>query len=724
MILNLKTQIDNKLFVHPTLYSLCRINKDGLIDVLAPINNEPLEEEKIMCVIKQVDGENNTSNTPEDIKSKLKKIEGLSPMEYIHHKDFLSTIKDEYQENILKILEENIDIIATSSEELTPSKLAPHKINLKPGAQPVKQKAYRLAKFKSDILKEILKKLIEDKLVEASYSEWSSPVVLVPKPNGRWRMCVDYRKVNDLTEKDSYALPYIDEIFDSLDGAKIFSTIDLYSGYHQILMADESIEVTTFTTKFGNYQFKVMPFGLTGAPATFQREMNKILFPLIGKCVYNFIDDILIYSKTVEEHVQHIQEVLKILKENELKINIEKCRFMKTEVDVLGHRLTNQGLKPQLSKIEAIRNWLPPSNVHELRSFLGAVGYYRNFISQYAQVSFPLCNLLKKGVTYKWTELHQQSFQTLKEKLINAPILKFPQFNKPFIIRTDASYEGIGGVLLQEDDDTNKEHPIHFISRSLTKAERNYGITDLEGAALYYCICKLKPYIMGNPNKTIVYTDHKPLIGLFKNKEPNNARQTRWCLTVSMLGVDIRYESGKKNVVADALSRMKNKEDKILLVTKIIHNEKDEDKNLLTKVIKEFIEEKFTTIDGEDYFIDGTTYRKLVTDVNERIKLILEAHEIGHEGYYKTYQRLRKCYYWNSMVNDIKRIISKCNKCQLNKSQPYPEPYENIPTEIEGPFTHLGLDIIGPLKKTINNNEYIIVVVDYFTKWVEAEATK
>eukprot|EP00833_Pecoramyces_ruminatium_P012634 jgi/Orpsp1_1/1186666/evm.model.d7180000052401.1 len=198
MILNLKTQIDNKLFVHPTLYSLCRINKDGLIDVLAPINNEPLEEEKIMCVIKQVEGENNTSNTPEDIKAKLKKIEGLSPMEYIHHKDFLSTIKDEYQENILKILEENIDIIATSSEELTPSKLAPHKINLKPGAQPVKQKAYRLAKFKSDILKEILKKLIEDKLVEASYSEWSSPVVLVPKPNGRWRMCVDYRKVNDL----------------------------------------------------------------------------------------------------------------------------------------------------------------------------------------------------------------------------------------------------------------------------------------------------------------------------------------------------------------------------------------------------------------------------------------------------------------------------------------------------------------------------------------------
>ena len=713
LLINFQTQVEHNLFIHPIRYSLCQFNSQGLIDVIAPINNNFQEEEKLVCIVRKILEDEDTTN-------ELKKLEGLSPQEYIHDEKFLASLCKDYKDVIVKLLEENLDIIATSSEELTPSDLAPHKINLKANAKPVKQRCYRVTKFKSDIIKEELIKLIKKKLVVPSYSEWSSPVVVVPKANGKWRLCVDYRKVNDLTEKDSYALPYIDEIFDSLDGAKIFTTMDLYSGYHQILMDEESVEITSFTTKFGNYQFKVMPFGLTGAPATFQREMNRILFPLIGKCVFNFIDDILIYSKTVEEHIQHIKQVLAIFKEHKLKINIEKCHFMQTEVEVLGHKISTKGLSPQNSKIEAIKAWKEPTNIHELRSFLGAVGYYRNFINEYAQTSAPLCKLLRKGVKYKWNNEQKQSFTKLKEKLINAPILKYPDFSKEFIIRTDASYEGIGGVLLQKDE-SEIEHPIHFISRSLTKAEKNYGITDLEGTALYYCITKLKPYIMGSPFRTIVFTDHKPLLGLFNNKEPNNARQTRWCLTASMLKVDIRYEQGKKNVVADALSRMKNdKEQKVLA----IKTNKDDENDSLSKVIKEFIEEKFTKIDGIDYFIDGNNYRKLVTETNEKLKLIIEAHHVGHEGYYKTYQRLRKSYYWNDMVNDIKRIISKCEKCQLNRPQPYPEPTENIPTEVEGPFTHLGLDIIGPLIKTGNKNQYIIVAVDYFTKWVEAEPTE
>jgi len=713
VLINLKTQIDHNLFIHPIQYSLCRFDPSGLIKEIAPINNEYDKEEIIMCVLRALD--------TEEEKQRLKTLEGLLPIEYIHDEKFRSTIDEKYENEIVKLLEDNIEIVATSTEELTPSNLSPHKIRLKANVRPIKQRFYRLTKFKSDILKEELTKLIEKKLIEPSYSEWSSPVVLVPKHNGKWRMCVDYRRVNEVTEKDSYSLPNIDEIFDSLDGAKIFTTMDLYSGYHQILMDEESIEVTSFTTKFGNYQFKVMPFGLTGAPATFQREMNKILFPLIGKCVYNFIDDILIYSRTVEEHIEHIKAVLQIFKENKLKINIEKCRFMRTEVEALGHKLSTQGLSPMDSKVEAIKNWKAPTNIHELRSFLGAVGYYRNFINKYAQISAPLCKLLRKNVKFNWQQEQEEGFKLLKVSLINAPILKFPRFDKEFIIRTDASYEGIGGVLLQIDDETQKEHPIHYISRSLTKAENNYGITDLEGTALFYCMSKLKSYIMGNPMQTIIYTDHKPLVGLFKNKEPSNARHTRWCLTANMLGVDIRYESGKKNVIADALSRMRNDKDKIVMATKVAS---ETNETLLSKVIKEFIEEKFTVIDGVEYFIDGNTYRKLITDVNEKLKLILEAHNIGHEGYYKTYQRLRKSYYWNDMVNDIKRVISKCQKCQLNRPQVYPEPTEDLPTEVEGPFTHLGLDIIGPLIKTSNNNQYIIVIVDYFTKWVEAEPTE
>ena len=713
ILINLKTQIDNQLFIHPIRYSLCRFNDQGLIEEIAPINNEYDDEEKLLCVIKALNHQ--------EAKQQLKTIEGLPPIKYIYDTVFQSTINSNYREAITKLLEEYIDIIATSSEELTPSDLSPHKIILKEGVKPIKQKFYRLSKLKTDILKEELTKLIYKRLIEPSCSEWSSPVVLVPKKNGKWRLCIDYRKVNEATKKDSYSLPNIEEIFDSLDGAKIFSTLDLYSGYHQILMDDDSVEITTFTTKFGNYQFKVMPFGLTGAPATFQREMNRILFPLIGKCVYNFIDDILIYSRTEEEHLEHLKQVLEIFKEHKLKINIEKCSFMQTEVEVLGHKVSSEGLSPLENKVEAIKEWKAPSNIHELRSFLGAIGYYRNFIKDFAKVTAPLCTLLRKGIKFEWKKEQEESFKILKERLINAPILRFPRFDREFIIRTDASYDGIGGVLLQKDDETGKEHPVHYISRSLSKSEKNYGITDLEGAALIYCINKLKSYIMGNPKQTIVYTDHRPLIGLLKSKEPQNSRHTRWCLTVSMLGIDLRYETGKNNVVADALSRMKNEKEKVVLTTQII---KEQDENLLSRTIKEFIEEKFTTIDGVDYFVDGNNYRKLVTDTKEKLQLIFQAHSIGHEGYYKTYQRLKKSYYWNNMVNDIKRIIGKCEKCQLNKSQPYPEPTEDKPTEVEGPFTHLGLDIIGPLSKTRNNNQYIIVVVDYFTKWVEAEPTE
>jgi len=716
ILINLKTQVDYRLFIHPIRYSLCQFSPTGIIKEIAPINNDYNNEdqEKYLCMIRAVPSS--------EIKNDLKEIEGMLPRNYIHNEKFKETLDEKYRDIVINLLEEHIDIVATSAEELTPSDLPPHKIRLKANSKPIKQRFYRLSKLKSDILKEELTKLINKKLIEPSYSEWSSPVVLVPKHNGKWRMCVDYRKVNEATEKDSYSLPNISEIFDSLDGARIFTTMDLYSGYHQILMDQESVEVTSFTTKFGNYQFKVMPFGLTGAPATFQREMNRILFPFIGVFVFNFIDDILIYSKTVEEHIEHIRQVLQVFHQHKLKINIEKCSFMKTEVEVLGHTVSTKGLSPIDSKVQAIKEMRSPANLHELRSFLGAVGYYRTFIDQFAQITAPIVKLTRKNVKYHWSKEQEESFIKLKEKLINAPILKFPCFDKPFIIRTDASYDGIGGVLLQRDENDNKEHPVHYISRTLNKHECNYGITDLEGTALIYCVTKFKPYILGNPIQTIVYTDHKPLIGIFKrNKEPTNARQTRWITEVSSLGIEIKYEPGKRNVIADALSRVRREEDKTVLATKITTGL---DENLLSKVIKEFIEEKFTNIDGTEYFIDGNTYRKLVTDTNERIKLILEAHNIGHEGYHKTYQRLRKSYYWNNMVNDIKRVIFKCDKCQLNKPQPYPLPVEDIPTPVEGPFTHLGLDIIGPLKKTLNNNQYIFVLVDYFTKWVEAEPTE
>ena len=972
LLIGLKTITFNALFIHPLCATLCRFINKFDFETIAPLL-EDQDEETVICFLKCTGSEKliNTFKLEEisdddDFITSLRqqvKEESLSPKEYIRSPQFSSSLDENYKEEIVETLDSYIDVVATSSEELTPSDLGPHHIQLVEGAKPVKSKFYKLNKFKSDILKEELIKLLEKGLIVPAKSSWSSPIVLVKKKNGKWRLCNDYRRVNALTVPDVYSLPNIEEIFDSLAGATVFSTLDLFSGYHQILMAEDSIDITGFTTKFGNFVYKVMPFGLTGAPATFQREMNSILLELLGKSVYVFLDDILIFSKNKEEHLAHLKEVLEIFRKHKIKLNIEKCHFFKEEVEVLGHMVTKDGLTTMESKVEAVKNWTKPNNINEIRSFLGTVGYYRKFIPNFSKLAAPLTVLLRKNCSFKWGEEQQFSFDTLKTALINAPILKFPDYNKQFIIRTDACAEGIGGALLQKDED-GVEHPIHYISRTLTKAERNYSTTDLEGTAVYYCADKFKPYISGNLFETLLYTDHKPLVGLFKNKEPNNMRHIRWCILISMLRIKIIYEPGKKNSLADALSRIKNSDEgKDILVNKndnnnpgqLPKNEKEnkgklkgntinketlpqtikkgskfkkkdscikeyknfafkvknfsiiktknfsnenskiyENKNLreingyienfknstqkngtfekfligdnnvnlfnttfnicpnelnniidnilqynnniysdiehkihiseiytnklnkelnqlnklkqmvnqyminkmqniesyiseyndnlykdnftsnlkdfkdqfyqqmnnileyinniqknktngdynhtykistinveqpeqqqvsVTEFMEKFLEENIIEENGEKYIIDNGQYRKIIEKEEDKFNLILKAHSVGHEGFEKTYERLKRTSYWKGMTKDIKKFLKLCTTCQLNKKNETPDPTEKYATQVEAPFTHLGLDIIGPLPITERNNQYILVIVDYFTKWVEAEAT-
>ena len=635
--------------------------------------------------------------------------------------EIINNVPESIKNEFRKLIEQNKGCMATSLSQLTTANLEPHTITTT-SDKPIKLKPYKLSKDHSDILKNEIISLLNRGLIEPSHSPWSFPVLLVQKKNGKYRMCIDYRKLNDITVKDSYALPFIDELISSVRGAKIFSALDLFSGYHQIPMNKKDIEKTSFTTKFGNYNFLVMPFGLTNAPASFQREMNRILLPLIGECLFVYIDDIVVYSKNIKEHIQHLKKVFNIFTKYNLSINLQKCQFFKKEVEVLGHVLTPNGLKTSQNKVKSIALWDKPTNINQLRSFLGLTSYYRKFIKNYSIRANPLFRLLKKNSKFNWDNKCNNAFEDLRQCLLTDPILVYPDFNKHFIIRTDASTKGIGGVLLQVEED-KLEHPISCVSRSLKPAEENYSITDLEGLAVIYTLKKFRQYIVSNKNQTIFITDHKPLTGFFKKSLPVKGRHLRWIEEFNKYNIIIKYEKGKNNVFADALSRLPSEENEGILLTinSILNDFNPKDLDLPEGIIKYF-SKNYQVIDNTLYYKKNDMYLKVIYRDEDKKDIINRAHNVGHEGSEKTAQRIMQSYYWPGIWNDVKMWVKSCHRCQLFRPKPLAKNTEDHITPIEKPFTRVGLDIIGPLQETKQGNNYIITLVDYFTKWPEAKA--
>src|SRR5581483_1613593 len=318
------------------------------------------------------------------------------------------------------------------------------------------------------------------------------------------RFCVNYKPLNDVTKKDNYPLPRIDKILDSLHEAQWFTTLDLALGYWQIKVCKEDQEKTAFITKFGTYEFKVMPFGLCNAPATFQRTMDYVLRDIRNEFVMVYLDDVIIYSKTFEEHMIHIKEVFNRIREANLRLKAEKCCFAEKELQFLGHVVGQEGVKPDPEKIEKVVNYPSPTNLRDLRGALGLFSYYRRFIENFSQVAEPLYELLKKDAPYIWTDRQQKSFDILKDKLTRAPIVRYPDFEKPFFLYTDASKSGLGAVLAQKDD--KEEYVIAYASRTLSPAEGNYGITELECLAIIWAVKYFRHYLHGS--KFTIITDH------------------------------------------------------------------------------------------------------------------------------------------------------------------------------------------------------------------------
>jgi hypothetical protein len=397
--------------------------------------------------------------------------------------------------------------------------------------------------------------MIKANRIRESYSPWASPVTLAKKKTNNYRFCIDYRKLNSVTKPDAYPLPRIDELLERYQTAKWFTSMDLASGFHQVEMSEEDKEKTAFICSEGLYEFNVMPFGLRNAPGTFQRLMDKVLKDYIGDFVEVYVDDIMIYSKSLEDHMIHIEKVLQKLKEYNLVIKLKKCRFCQKKIEFLGHEIGEEGLKPNSKKIEAIMKIQEPKTITEVRSFLGLCSYYRRFVKGFSKIAGPLTELTKKNIPFDWTQERQESFDKLKKILVEDPILSHPNFNKDFILITDASADGLGAILSQKNEN-DKEVVIAYASRRTNNNERNYPITDLECLAIIWAVKHFHKFLIGTKFKII--TDHAALKSLMKDKEPKG-RRARWMMELQQYNFEIIHRSGKLNTNADALSRLKYK---------------------------------------------------------------------------------------------------------------------------------------------------------------------
>jgi hypothetical protein len=556
---------------------------------------------------------------------------------------------------------------------LPPKRDIDFSINLMLRAALVSKAPYRMSTPELKELQLQLEELLKKGYIRPSVSPWGASVLFVKKKDGTLRLCIDFRQLNKVTVKNKYPLPRIDDHFYQLKDAKIFSKIDLRSGYHQVRINDEDIRKTAFRTRYGHYEFTMVSFGLSNAPAVFMCLMNGVFRDYLDKFVIVFLDDILVYSKSEEEHEQHLRMVLQVLREHQLYAKLSKCSFYQRQIHYLGHIISEEGIAMDPEKVEAIREWSALRNVAEVRSFIGLAGYYIRFIDGFPKIAHSITSLQRKEKKFQWTEECESSFQRLKQLLTNAPILKIVDPNKDYIVCTDACKEGLGGVLSQEG------FVVCYESRKLKKHERNYVTHDLELAAIVHTLRKWRHYLMGK--RFELRTNYKGLKYLF-DQPTLNARQIRWLEFLCEYDFDIKHIKRKENKVVDALSR---KVHELHATTISMYRTEMKDRILEAAnvdlqyrgLIAKLQQRERPQIQGS-YTLgtDGLLLYKnrvYVPNVRElKLAIVKEMHNVayaGHPGYQKIVAAVKSHYFWPGLKKEIAEYIARCMECQKVKAE-------------------------------------------------------
>jgi hypothetical protein len=635
--------------------------------------------------------------------------------------DIDPTLPEQQREAMIELLNNNSDVFATTLEALEECTVAKHEI-ITSHEYPIKQRPYRPGSAKEQFIKEEIERMLAAGLIRSSRSPWASPVVVVAKKNGKMRLCVDYRALNKITKKDAFQLPRIDAIFDALSGGLYYSTVDAAAGFWQIAMDKESIEKTAFTTMWGIFEFLVMPFGLTNAPATYQRTMDIVLQDLLWTKAVNFIDDTCVFSKnSFKEHLEHLQETFQRLREAKLKLNPEKCHFGYRQVKLLGHVISREGLQTDPEKVKQVQEMRPPRTITEVRAFLGLAGYYRRYIKNFSARAKPLTELLQKETPWLWDERRQSAFQDLKDQLMSAEVMMLPDLEKPFILTTDASYQGLGAVLSQLDKE-GKERVIAYSSSGLSPAQKNYSTTHIEALAVVWAIGKFSHYL---GNHFTLRTDHSALKTILGGTKPLAGRLARWALSLQEYKYTVEHKPGLNNP-ADALSRIISKVEVIRDNLVPIRNYLEGRGVVGSKTNQRKIKHQaklFKLSNNNLLRKKKKTWIKVLEESTDRTEAMQELHQgNGHLGLRKTFNLISERFWWPGLHSDLQKYLEQCDECNRQARPSHVE--ISRPLLVENVFDRWQIDLIGPLTPTRRRNTYICVAIESVTRWTEAAPLK
>ena len=682
------------------------------------------------------------------------------------------------QTKLRKLLKEYSDIFAVDSNDIGRTNVVKHHIDTG-DEQPVKQRARRLPMVQLEELKKQIEDLKSKNIIRESTSNWASNIILVKKKDSTWRLCVDYRGLNSKTKnKDAYLLPRIDDTLDALSHAQYFCTLDLIQGYHQVELTESSKPKTAFVTPRlspNHWEYNYMPFGVQGGPSTFQKLMDRILRGLEYKIALAYLDDIIAFGETIPECLDRLAIIFERLRQAGLKLKPKKCFLFKSEILYLGHVVSNKGVSCDPQKIEAIAKWRPPRTVRQVRTFVGTAGYYKRFIKDYAEICRPLYDLTKASVKFVWSTECEEAFQTLKQRLISAPIMSYPLEDGQYILDTDASGFAIGAVLsqLQTDSDGKvHERVISYASRILKAQETRYCARRRELLAIVDFVKHFRAYLYGR--SVIIRTDHASLKYIRTLKDIND-QFARWIERLEECDYTIEVRKGAKHLNADGLSRydcggkrcicegVQDMEISELSaeVNAVSFNSlwtpdemnqaqlNDPDISTIFKSKREKGErptwgeispkspiakaywgewDRLEIRNNQLYrrweSDDGSTIRHQLILPHGYRKLVLEhlhdAQTAGHMGKRRTLLRVQYRFYWYKMRDYISRWVRTCEKCQKRK-RPGKTPRAPLTKYTVGyPMERICMDICGPLIETPRGNKYILVICDYFSKWTQA----